>query len=307
MFFEAAAGPVLGSIGKGLVDSLFGGDDDEGAKIADSNRIWQTEMARIEYERQKEFAQMGLRWKSADAAAAGIHPVAALGGIGSTYSPTTVMPAGDGGYSGRGSRTAAALNSSIDAITAGMGQNTARAQMATATEFERQMQALQLENINLQNAKIQSEIHANYHSINSGAGMGPPMPGMVGAPVAPVGAIDVQGAPQVSHAPGDPSRTASRQPFSQRFNIGGGGHIDLPSQAAAESLESMGPLMAPAVLGISALRKAWHGPETTLPEAPAGYRWEWDPMVQTYKLLSNPRQGRSGSAFRPGRGNSNWR
>lgn len=44
-----------------------------------------------EYERQKEFAQNGLRWKVADAKAAGIHPIFAVGANTPTYSPQAAI------------------------------------------------------------------------------------------------------------------------------------------------------------------------------------------------------------------------
>lgn len=44
-----------------------------------------------EYERQKEFAQNGLRWKVEDAKAAGIHPIYAVGANTATYSPQAAV------------------------------------------------------------------------------------------------------------------------------------------------------------------------------------------------------------------------
>lgn len=45
---------------------------------------------------QREFAQHGIQWKVEDAKRAGIHPVAALGAQGASYSPSTVVdPMGD--------------------------------------------------------------------------------------------------------------------------------------------------------------------------------------------------------------------
>lgn len=43
--------------------------------------------ANREYENQKEFAQNGIRWRVADAKAAGIHPIFAIGANTPTYSP----------------------------------------------------------------------------------------------------------------------------------------------------------------------------------------------------------------------------
>lgn len=45
----------------------------------------------LNYEHQKEFAQNGIRWRVADAKAAGIHPLAALGAQTSSYSPSAVI------------------------------------------------------------------------------------------------------------------------------------------------------------------------------------------------------------------------
>lgn len=39
-------------------------------------------------DQQREFAQMGIRWRVEDAKAAGLHPLYALGGSGATYSPS---------------------------------------------------------------------------------------------------------------------------------------------------------------------------------------------------------------------------
>lgn len=46
---------------------------------------------RLNYEHQKEFAQNGIRWRVADAKAAGLHPLAALGAQGASYSPSAVI------------------------------------------------------------------------------------------------------------------------------------------------------------------------------------------------------------------------
>lgn len=45
----------------------------------------------LNYEHQKEFAQNGIRWKVADAKAAGLHPLAALGASTASYSPSAVI------------------------------------------------------------------------------------------------------------------------------------------------------------------------------------------------------------------------
>lgn len=61
-----------------------------------------------EYERQKEFAQHGLRWKVADAKAAGIHPIFAVGANTPTYSPQAAVGS-DFGVSAAGQNISRAI------------------------------------------------------------------------------------------------------------------------------------------------------------------------------------------------------
>ena len=63
---------------------------------------------------QREFAQMGVRWRVADAKAAGVHPVFALGGSGASYSPNPVVPS-DRGISEAGQALGNAVSASASA------------------------------------------------------------------------------------------------------------------------------------------------------------------------------------------------
>lgn len=111
-----AVGGALGGIA-GAVGNVVGGV--LGNKSAENT-------AQMNYAAQKEFAQNGLRWKVADAKAAGIHPLAALGANNASFSPS--FTAGD--YSWLG-----------DA-----GQNVGRAMESKATRAERELgQAMQAE------------------------------------------------------------------------------------------------------------------------------------------------------------------
>lgn len=74
----------------------------------------------LNYEHQKEFAQNGIRWRVADAKAAGLHPLAALGAQGASYSPSAVI--GD---------------SPDFSFLKDMGQDIDRAMDAKATQQER--------------------------------------------------------------------------------------------------------------------------------------------------------------------------
>lgn len=98
------------------------------------------------YQAQKEFAQQGLRWKVADAEAAGVHPLYALGAQGQSFSPSFV---GDTGV-GQGLSNA--------------GQDISRAAMTTATNNERdsaynqQLRTLALERGSLENELLRTQI-----------------------------------------------------------------------------------------------------------------------------------------------------
>lgn len=76
--------PLLG----GLLGGLIGATSSSG--IAHDNRTAEEKMAEKNIAMQKEFAQHGIRWKMEDAAAAGIHPLAALGANTTSFSPVSV-------------------------------------------------------------------------------------------------------------------------------------------------------------------------------------------------------------------------
>ena len=91
---------------------------------------------------QKEFAKNGIQWKVADAKAAGIHPLYALGANTMSFSPVS---AGDGGAG----------------YISQMGQDVSRAMYATANADQRaasQQSALALENMGLQNDLLRVQI-----------------------------------------------------------------------------------------------------------------------------------------------------
>lgn len=90
---------------------------------------------------QKEFAQNGLQWRTQDALNAGIHPLAAIGFNGPSYSP---------------------VYGNIGSSLAGMGQGIDRAVEATMSGPERGlkgvMDKLQLRNAELQNSMLEAQI-----------------------------------------------------------------------------------------------------------------------------------------------------
>lgn len=79
----------LGSAIGGAVGGLLGGVGSiVGAGMSGANAA---AINQANYEHQKEFAQNGIRWKVADAKAAGLHPLAALGAQTSSYTPSAVV------------------------------------------------------------------------------------------------------------------------------------------------------------------------------------------------------------------------
>lgn len=74
-------GSAIGGIASGI-GSIIGSNNSAASAEA---------INRANYEHQKEFAQNGIRWKVADAKAAGLHPLAALGSLTSGYTPSAVV------------------------------------------------------------------------------------------------------------------------------------------------------------------------------------------------------------------------
>jgi hypothetical protein len=66
-------------------------------KSSDDDRDAQMEQNALNYEQQKEFAKNSIQWKAADARAAGLHPLFAMGAPLTSYSPSSFTPVGDGG------------------------------------------------------------------------------------------------------------------------------------------------------------------------------------------------------------------
>lgn len=164
--------PIISAIGSSLAagasaaDSLF----DISGNRAKSEQRYKDELklaqqtAQRNIDLQREFAQNGIRWKIADAKAAGISPAAALGAGGASFSPVHV---GSPEYRQDNSfqRGMASLSD--------MGQNIGRAIQAGSTHSQRLnsvLEALNVERAGLQNDLLRSQIAA------TNAQLGPPQP-----------------------------------------------------------------------------------------------------------------------------------
>lgn len=148
---------ILGFIGKGI--DAFSSNSAVDKKIAAEKELQAQNIAN-----QKEFAQQGIRWKVADAQAAGLHPLAALGAQTSSFSNVVGgnydIPKTDFG---------------------GMGQDIGRAIDAGSTQSERSdrmgqaiartAQVFSLEKMNLENEVLKNQVALTR------AQLPPPLPG----------------------------------------------------------------------------------------------------------------------------------
>ena len=203
-------------------------------------------VAGMNYEAQKEFAQNGIRWKVEDAKRAGIHPLYALGASTQGYSPS-------GGYTG---------DYGISDAAAHFGQGYERAQQAKMTKEERDKQdvrdAIQdmaaLEDLNqkrrMNDAQIRlanSEIFRNF-ALSTNAlrktGLPPAMPGGLGGVIAGQGNSYATGqtTPEISSVvtseKGTPSVQAGSPPDVRFYRTLSGGRAPLPTEDAGDAMDA---------------------------------------------------------------------
>lgn len=231
MGLGSAIGSAIGAVG-----SIAGGI--LGANSAQN-------VAGLNYEAQKEFAQNGIRWKVEDAKRAGIHPLYALGASTQGYSPS-------GGYTG---------DYGIADAAAHLGQGFERAQQAKMTKEEREKQdvrdAIQdmaaLEDLNqkrrMNDAQIRlanSEIFRNF-ALSTNAlrrsGLPPALPGGHGGVIAGQGESYATGqtTPEISEvvtsASGLPSVQAGSPPDA-RFYRTATGRAPLPTEESGDAMDA---------------------------------------------------------------------
>jgi len=183
---------------------------------------------------QREFAQQGLRWKVADAQAAGLSPLFAVGGAGAAFSPNPITVGGqDNDFGER------------------MGQSVARAVSGQSTSAEKALNVAQLRVLESQADKNQAEAfyYASQASrgVQSGGQSGsfPPVLG----PAAGIDGMVTPKAPDaIAPRVNDASLSATQNPFWERHQLGDGTVIDLPrsDEGPAEAAEN--PTLWPAIV-----------------------------------------------------------
>lgn len=264
----SVTGSGLLSAGTTLLGGLMGNKKQE-----DSNEL-AIQLANQEYERQKEFAQMGIRWKAEDAKAAGLHPLAAIGSLGASYSPTI------------------AAQQPVDGLSrsiSDMGQDLTRAKVATMSEQDKQLGVLALKNATLRNDALEAEIAQRWASIDQMLRQ-PSMPSSVGsgpgtvAVSAPVGAVKVEPRKAVSSAPGASHVEAGTSPSMTTFTDASGKKFRVPNQQLAEILENMGTGVPQAFMLNNWLQEKMYGPGVPQTKIPNTHEWRWNKWRQQYDL-----------------------
>lgn len=301
--------PGVGTAIGGAIGSAIDGrnDDRREDSVQNQNRADQMEINRQNIQAQKEanesnlaaqreFAQKGIQWKSADASAAGLHPLAVIGGAGASFSPS--FQAGTAVAYRRSDPVARSMSDS--------GQNLVRAERADLTEYDREIQALAIRRGQLENSLLEGQVTAQWASV-MGQPTNPPRPGN---PVAtgpgvrravPAGLVEAVASRQESAAPGDAGRSAGNSPGFRKQIISNQTSVDLPSTELAEVLEGMGVaghVVGPLLMAKRDFDKRWYGHEKPTTPLPPGQTWEWSKLRQSW----SPSGARKPAPFTPQRG-----
>lgn len=224
-----------------------------GSSEAEKARAWAGQQATTDRSLATQFAQQGIRWRAADAKAAGIHPLAAIGGA--TYSPPSVSAGG----------TSVSSPQSMGANIP--GQNLSRARRATMSNVSRhdeRMAELAIERAGLENAYLRSRIATEV------AQLGP------GLPVEDVSMQRVPG--HVSSPSQEPGSVTS----SGWIRTGDGGLQKVPSLDAKERIEDQ--VVPEAAWALSNTFRDYIGKGTPPPNSmkPRGTVWKFRRMTNTW-------------------------
>lgn len=147
-------GSAFGAVGNMITPTIFQNAATQWGM--DRQQSYDEKTARREWRRQKEFAKMGIRWKVADAAAAGIHPLYALGANTISYSPSRI-------------------GTDLQTPISNMGQNVARMLKGISNgqvdQFQVEKEQETITNMRLQNELLRKEVNKNENRISSAWGL----------------------------------------------------------------------------------------------------------------------------------------
>lgn len=155
------------SVGGG---SLIGGALGAVGSLINGSRS--SDNVKSQMQMQREFAQNGVRWKVADAKAAGIHPLAALGAQTVSYSPVAV---GDDGLGSALQTMGQGISRAVEAKQLQEEREAAQARQEMADVFNMARSQKELEHMDLQNEFLRTQIAGARNAVTQTA-LPPPMP-----------------------------------------------------------------------------------------------------------------------------------
>lgn len=243
---------------------------------AGKNRDLQQKMASDNIAMQKEFAQSGIQWRVADAQAAGIHPLAALGAQLSSFNPVTL-----GDTSAPSTKFGEMGQSLQNAVTRGQDKE---------TKYDTAVKGLQLEKLALDNDLARSRI-AQINSAGSAPGIPTSgktraLPGQGDTP-----ALKLEGQEVVVGPKNDRSRELEPIPDTAYIDTGTG-YAPTPGKATKERIEDDFIQQ-----GMWSLRNNLYPtfkkdlrPPSHIKLAPGEF-WYFNPLKQEYQIARGMRRG----------------
>lgn len=234
----ASAAPWIGAA-LGAAGSVFTGEN-------------QRKSMHEQMDAQREFAQMGVRWRVADAKAAGVHPLYALGAQTASYTPVSVGDTGIGtALQGLGQDVSSAYarqQSQQERMESMRKMEFRQAELDQQNRLEAgaRLRGLELENqlreMDVRDRALGLDRRA-FQAINAPTQVGPGWPSAQSYPVAPqsdVNMVKIKPNEITSRSGIDSSSTAGSHPGSDRIEIAPGEFFRLPTTEQGERLEGLG-------------------------------------------------------------------
>lgn len=270
---------IIGGVGTQFLGDYMAQKEDR--KQSEENREAVEKANKFNYDMQKEFAQHSLRWRIEDAAAAGIHPLAALGAQSYQATPSAV------GYEDRRDRGAVYRN---------LGQNISRAISSTRTSAEKAREALEIESMSLDNQlkkrRLEELNGSSFPAYESQSGI--PMHLLGQNPISAYGKY-----PSVIEKPTERSRSATGKPHEAAGTYTDYVYVKTPTGLhpvpSKESQEAIEDKFIPETLFSirnylkpTFSRESMEAMRPSLKDhpLPPGYIWRWKPSsaeFQPYK------------------------